>query len=89
MAKAKQKVIPGMESPTIDAIDNLADKYFETKAALKLAKCEHDDCVTLLCAQMKSNRLTNYVTAAGRAVRLDSVAKVKVGPPKKKDASDE
>jgi hypothetical protein len=75
--KAKQQYLPGLEPPSIPAIDRLAEKYVEVRNSRMEMTKEEVKNADLLEAKMKEHGLTKY-EFDGKVVELQHTEKVKV-----------
>ena len=85
-AKKKQGFLPGMDPPSIKAIDDAADIYYDVMTErVKLSK-EEDEAKDNLIDKMKEHGLDRYETADGKVVTVTSKSNIKVK--RKKDAEE-
>lgn len=85
MAKRKQRILPGMEPPSIKAIDKAAEAYVDVRdRRMELTKEEVVAQLNLV-AVMRENKLDTY-EFDGQTVALVSKVKAKV---KTKDGEEE
>ena len=83
--KPKQGHLDGMEPPSIKALDDAADNYYEAMMdRVKLSK-EEDEAKTNLIEKMKEHGLDRYETASGYVVSIVNMSKVKVKPVKNQE----
>ena len=76
--KPKQGHLEGMAPPSIKAIDDAADNYFETmQERVKLSGEEHERKDALIDV-MKENGLNRYETGDGKIVEVTANSNVKV-----------
>lgn len=75
--KAKQAHLDGMEPPSIKAIDDAAENYYDTmQDRVKLSR-EEDEAKTALIEKMKEHGFERY-EYEGKVVMLTSKSNVKV-----------
>lgn len=82
--RLKQQRIPGSEPPSIPALDDAAETYYEVmQDRLKLTKEEHE-AMDSLVEKMSEHGVERYETADGLVVTITAKSKCKVK--KRKDA---
>jgi len=84
--KARQGHLEGLEPPSVRAIDDAAETYYETmQERCKLSK-EEDEAKDNLIDKMKENQLDRYETPDGLVITITSKSNVKAK--KKKDVEE-
>src|SRR5262245_24668416 len=83
--KDRQSFIPGTEPPSIPAIDDAADTYYEAMMERVKLSAEEDEAKDNLIDKMKENGLDRYETKHGLVVSVTNKSNVKCK--RKKDAS--
>ena len=84
--KLRQRRLPGTEEPTIKALDDAAENYYEAMTErCKLSKTE-DEAKDNLIDKMKEHGVDRYETSDGLIVTITAKSNCKV---KRKNANDE
>ena len=84
--KPKQGFLPDMEPPSIKAIDDAAENYWEVMMERTKLSKEGDEKKTALIEVMRENKLDRYETPEGIVVTLTAKSNVKAK--RKKDATE-
>ena len=84
--KPKQGFLPDMEPPSIKAIDDAAENYWEAMMERTELSKQEDEKKTALIEVMRENKLDQYETAEGIVVTLTAKSNVKAK--RKKDATE-
>jgi hypothetical protein len=75
--KPRQQRIPGTEEPSVPAIDQAAETYYDAKnARIKLSEEEKEAKESLIEVMLKEG-LTRYITADGLVVDITNKSNVK------------
>lgn len=87
--KQKQGFLPDMEPPSIKAIDDAADIYYDAmQERVKLSR-EEDEAKDNLIDKMKEHGLDRYETADGKVVTVTSKSNIKVKRKSNAESGDE
>jgi hypothetical protein len=81
--KPKQQFLDGMEPPSIRAIDDAAENYYDTMLERKALTETENEQKDALIDLMKENQMARYVLPDGKVVEVTAISNVKVKSPKK------
>lgn len=83
--RAKQGYLPDMEPPSVKAIDDAAENYYDTMLERKsLGELEGQQKDALI-GLMKEHGMSRYTLPDGKVVEVTATSNVKVKKPKEKE----